>query len=113
MRSGDTVENGKATLTPYKYVSSLSSSSFRLLVVEGGEEDDPIIASLTTSHLPGLTDGTLQTISPIILSNEATTIFEWDAISYAWEGQKPSETVLVNGQELKATPNVLGIIKDL
>lgn len=114
MQSGDTVENGKATLAPYEYVSSLSSSYFRLLIVEGGEKDAPIIASLrTTSHLPGQTAGILQTLSSVVLGKESTTIFEWDAISYAWEGQKLSETILVDGQELKITLNVMRIIKDL
>jgi hypothetical protein len=40
-------------------------------------------------------------------------LLDWDAISYAWEGQQLSETILVDGQELGVTPNVMGIIKDL
>ena len=113
MQSGDAVESHKATLVPYKY-APLSSSDFRLLVVEGGKADTPIITSLRrTSYLPGQTTGILPTISRIDLKDDAAMLLDWDAISYAWEGQQPSETILVDGQELGVTPNVMGIIKDL
>ncbi|PMD62173.1 uncharacterized protein K444DRAFT_627140 [Hyaloscypha bicolor E] len=113
MQSGDKVERGKTTLALYKY-APLSSSDFRLLVVEGGKADTPIITSLRrTSYLPSQTTGILSTISRIDLNDEAAMLLDWDAISYAWEGQQPSETILVDGQELGVTPNVMGIIKDL
>lgn len=73
----------------------------RVLVIDKGEFDTPISASLQVTALS------------LGSSLSATPLLEWDAVSYAWEGQDASECILVDGRPLRVTKNVLNVIRDL
>jgi len=66
-----------------------ASSQIRLLVVEGGEPDSPISVKFQVASLepPSGTTSVEQTVA-------------WEAVSYTWNGQKPSKEILLNGQGL-------------
>jgi|SRR5450432_1628049 hypothetical protein len=78
-----------------------ATSQIRILVLEGGEPNSPISASFQVASL-----------EPRSATSVGRTL-QWEAISYTWDGQKPSKEIQVNGQGLRVTENVFRILRAL
>src|SRR6266536_3650171 len=76
------------------------SRQIRVLVLENGELDSPIYASFKISAVD----------SPDAFPNAAGL---WEAVSYAWEGQTPSETIHIGGKPVKVSMIVLQMLMSL
>ncbi|QDS71677.1 hypothetical protein FKW77_008031 [Venturia effusa] len=83
------------TRNPFSHPVFDPSTQIRVLAVEPGELGAPIRASFKVSNIHGL------------------RIFEWEAISYAWDGQEPTLEIGIQGMCVKVTRNVYRIIQDL
>ena len=91
---------GPRVLYPYLYspIHSIPDQPvIRLLVIFAGLPQDPLLGVLVNEAL----DPT------------GNQVPFWTAVSYAWEGQRPSETLLFDDQYLPITSNVAQIIRDL
>lgn len=72
----------------------------RVLVLKNGEFDSPINASFK--------------ISPVDPSDASPDdAVEWEAVSYAWEGQQPSKTLHISEKSVKVSKLVLQMLKSL
>jgi hypothetical protein len=90
-----------ASAYQYSPLDYIIGGQIRVLVVDEGENNAPITGSLQVT-----------TVLPDCATTEAP-VLEWDAISYSWEEQSPSEDIRIDIRPLKVTKDVSDLINEL